>query len=1522
MIVKNEAHIIAGTLEHLLKYIQFDYWVISDTGSTDATKEIIVDFFKAKNIPGELDETPWKDFGYNRTVAFERAYKKTDYVFVWDADDEVYGNFVMPTDLTADLYKFIFGSDNGFRYSRCQLFNNHKKWMYKGVLHEYAMCTEPTGPMADVLGDYYFISGRKGDRSKDPNKYLKDAIILEKAFAEAFEKKDPLYNRYCFYCAQSYNSCNMHEKAIEYYKKALTLDLWVQERYMSCLEIYDQYELIKKPEEGLRFLVESYSYDSTRVEGIYRLVKYYCINGSADVAYMYYTLIKDFFETKYIGTNLADKLFAKQPEYDFYLPYYMIIVSDRSKHHETAAKMFEIISKQQCVVGEWWIHNFIHNCQFFIHTLPLDLNVLENFLQYIEKLRKSGVSFQAKHLEIIDKIIAHYRPTLAKSTKTLTVNKRDKVRVMLTITTCKRFDLFQQTMNSMLSLWSDIDKVDYWYCVDDNSSSEDRIKMQAQYPFFNYYMKSSNEKGHRESMNMIWSKLEEIKPTYWIHMEDDWLYFKNEAYITRAIQCLEKYKNLNIHQVVFNKTYGLMFADLDRIGSLPLEPGLVLHDKREGLVGKNCGYWPHYSLQPSVVRTEVILKLGNYDSANTFFERDYANKYYANGYKTAFFDSIYSLHIGKQHWEKDGQNAYSLNQVGQFKVETPSNAVPETTIEIMKTDEPLVGNMTNHLNALLDKIRAGVHFGLIRPSDGEYTILKGQSLTNCDNWTFKSGGKLQEQLAKAVQTVDKNLYIGIPCNTCNKPWNCTDTIYNDFINTFKVPLAQRTYANIVGNANWPIFSEFLKGYTKGFYLITSGTKETELPIKDRFIIDNCLVNNWDTEGESETKRLLEYISSKNDQLICFSAGPLSKVWIPMCMKANPSNTYFDVGASIDIFTKGTTNRLYTNKDHPFSKEVCVFKDALIKPSLKMKGYSDVFDKSVSQFKVCTDKSKLFSSFRGQRDIYGFTENGDVCPDQEAINIAKNIDSEQYDKYLTALDGRKAVGYYGTSQNFAKYNNLDSRHIMMSVFAFNKLPSNIDTIVEVGGGYGNWFLLNSKVQNFKKWITIDLPHVSELQRWYLTETECNIDNWESVSAYDYSKVKDLNIDLLIGSHSLSELSIDLFDEYFKSIICNSKYFLYCYHMTMPTIELITAKNKSISSCFTLIDSVKSENGTVLNSLYLNNKYIKHTNLLYFCVFHNKEYAEFLKSLLISLKYYSTLDTIDILVYTSDEFEPYIKSCSNDLNIPITIKIAKYNSTHEAACARLYIFDYENIDQYSKILYLDTDILVQGDLTTLFTLELDDILYAKRENVIGREQSGGTFFDFDTIDRNTPAINSGVLLFNNSKTIRSLFDEVKTHIVEMRNSGERMPHCMDQPFINYHFVKNNKYNHTLLESQVTLYSFEGSLPTQGILAHFIESNKHPRILRHLKNILNTFPVNSSITNSVIGKKYNWNSGFIKFENNNSLLTYWGKGTYTLFDEYTFNVTWNGYSHIFKLNSTYDTYISVNINSYEIICGSIIT
>ena len=93
-------------------------------------------------------------------------------------------------------------------------------------------------------------------------------------------------------------------------------------------------------------------------------------------------------------------------------------------------------------------------------------------------------------------------------------------------------------------------------------------------------------------------------------------------------------------------------------------------------------------------------------------------------------------------------------------------------------------------------------------------------------------------------------------------------------------------------------------------------------------------------------------------------------------------------------------------------------------------------------------------------------------------------------------------------------------------------------------------------------------------------------YETVSALDYSEwnSNQKSFDLVIGTHSLSEFSFDVFYSYFTNIIVKSKYLFYCYHNTRPSPELIQTKLHIIQTKFKLVKSVLSENGNVTNSLY--------------------------------------------------------------------------------------------------------------------------------------------------------------------------------------------------------------------------------------------------------------------------------------------------------------------------------------------------
>ena len=404
MIVKNEAHIIRETLEMLCDKIKFSYWVICDTGSSDNTKEIICNFFKEKQIEGEIFDHEWKNFAYNRTLALEMAFYKSDLLFIFDADDEIHGKIDMPLTIDGtDGYYLNFGSSQGISYQRVLLINNRIKWNYQSVIHEYINCLKPNPKIVTLTGDYYVVSGRRGSRNQDPNKYLKDAKVLEEAYYKAKSDNDNLYLRYGFYCANSYKDAGMSTESIKWYKVTLSNDNWYQEKYVSCLYLFGLYSQTNETEKALFYLVESFRYDTERMECVFHLVVHYLLSDLPFLAYRYYSLIKDFYENRYLTSDVQGKLFVEVDKPNLYLPYYMILVSDKVKKSipeakQTITNMYVIVfTKKFNSNDEFFIGNILYNLQFFIEECLTFNGFKELFQSYIDFLQNVVKYNLSKH---------------------------------------------------------------------------------------------------------------------------------------------------------------------------------------------------------------------------------------------------------------------------------------------------------------------------------------------------------------------------------------------------------------------------------------------------------------------------------------------------------------------------------------------------------------------------------------------------------------------------------------------------------------------------------------------------------------------------------------------------------------------------------------------------------------------------------------------------------------------------------------------------------------------------------------------------------------------------------------------------------------------------------------------------------------------------------------------------------------------------------------------------------------------
>jgi lipopolysaccharide biosynthesis glycosyltransferase len=259
-----------------------------------------------------------------------------------------------------------------------------------------------------------------------------------------------------------------------------------------------------------------------------------------------------------------------------------------------------------------------------------------------------------------------------------------------------------------------------------------------------------------------------------------------------------------------------------------------------------------------------------------------------------------------------------------------------------------------------------------------------------------------------------------------------------------------------------------------------------------------------------------------------------------------------------------------------------------------------------------------------------------------------------------------------------------------------------------------------------------------------------------------------------------------------------------------------------------------------------------NLIYACVFYQKTYIEMLELLLKTLSLKGNLDTnTDILIYTQADFETDIIKLGQLYKLPLkteildlTTNLSKENSRYslfESARCRLNIFYYKDINKYSKILYLDTDILINENINNILNLSIDsDKLYAVESGNTTHEFFGSFLFDSN---ESKPAFSTSVLFFKNSPIIKTLFDTINTHINnDIYVLRKMIPTCLEQPYVIYNSITQNKYNNVLLNPYVVNYDLinNSHLIQSGVVVYHFAGvpghymYKYPKMVAFLDKI----------------------------------------------------------------------------------------
>jgi len=258
MIVKDEAEVIGRCLDSVAGLI--GWWTIVDTGSTDATTDIITE--KLGHLPGVLYRRPWRDFGSNRSEAVALARGTADYLLLLDADHVVLTENFDPDALELDMYDIEVRG--GISHRMPYLVQGDRPWYYRGKTHEHLACHErATRGTWDSLAVHHH-----GDGGTRHEKFTRDLALLEEALAD-----DPDDVRTLFYLAQTRQSLGDHAGALAAFRRRMELGGWDEELYWSLY----QCGVILAARGDWVYAQQAYlaawEYRPTRAESLHKLVE-------------------------------------------------------------------------------------------------------------------------------------------------------------------------------------------------------------------------------------------------------------------------------------------------------------------------------------------------------------------------------------------------------------------------------------------------------------------------------------------------------------------------------------------------------------------------------------------------------------------------------------------------------------------------------------------------------------------------------------------------------------------------------------------------------------------------------------------------------------------------------------------------------------------------------------------------------------------------------------------------------------------------------------------------------------------------------------------------------------------------------------------------------------------------------------------------------------------------------------------------------------------------------------------------
>lgn len=244
-----------------------------------------------------------------------------------------------------------------------------------------------------------------------------------------------------------------------------------------------------------------------------------------------------------------------------------------------------------------------------------------------------------------------------------------------------------------------------------------------------------------------------------------------------------------------------------------------------------------------------------------------------------------------------------------------------------------------------------------------------------------------------------------------------------------------------------------------------------------------------------------------------------------------------------------------------------------------------------------------------------------------------------------------------------------------------------------------------------------------------------------------------------------------------------------------------------------------------------------NLVYYTIGYSPSYVEITKLSIQTLRMFGWSG--DIMILCDESLREMCLQCIANVEI-VTFPDSK--TTQEASMRKLTIFDVPGIDVYDRILFLDSDVIVHVDVSTLFARVTDPrLLYVSTEST-NQDCHRQLYFSLENYtdsqlqhfeEHSIHVFNAGTFAFARGHMMNEHFDTVRAMIASHMGSF-----FYEQSFLNVYFNTRALTDRALFSSDRYVFHHGDMLNHVGKLIHFCGnpgngSEKIARMTAYMEN-----------------------------------------------------------------------------------------